>query len=307
MCDGATRDRLLGALVGLAIGDALGTTVEFMPRGHFAPLTDIVGGGPFNLEPGQWTDDTAMAICLAESLLADPDFDAADLMRRFHAWWRHGVNSPTGVCFDIGTTTRAALARFETDGNPFAGTDNPRGAGNGSVMRLAPVAMRWWRNPDRAEAIAMAQSRTTHGAAEAVHGCALLARSLCGLIAGNGMPALDQDAPQWAPAIRAIGQGNYRAMAPAEIRASGYVGHTLQAAYWAVSGAETFADAVLTAANLGDDADTVAAVTGQLAGARFGYRAIPRHWRACLHDHARLLGLSLSLFAASEAETVGIA
>src|ERR1700754_2398601 len=109
----AVRDRAVGALVGLAVGDAVGTTLEFSRRDSMPPLKDMVGGGPFRLQPGQWTDDTSMALCLADSLLACDGLNQHDLMQRFLRWWRDGENSCTGECFDIGITTRTALMRFE--------------------------------------------------------------------------------------------------------------------------------------------------------------------------------------------------
>jgi ADP-ribosyl-[dinitrogen reductase] hydrolase len=289
------HDRALGAFIGLAVGDAIGTTVEFKPRGSFTPLTDMIGGGPFNLQPGQWTDDTSMALCLADSLLAHPDFDARDLMSRFANWMNFGSNSATGTCFDIGSATSQAIHRFLDSGDPIAGSIDARLAGNGSIMRLAPVALRWWRNPAVAETIARQQSQTTHGATEAVDGCALLIRILCRAITGDGIASLHNDDPTWAPAIRAIGQGTYRDKSEPDIRSSGYVVHTLQAACWAVHHGQDFQTAVLAAANLGDDADTVAAVTGQIAGALWGFTAIPHHWRNRLHDRSHLIALGKSL------------
>ena len=103
------HDRFHGCLLGLAAGDAVGTTVEFLPRGSFTPLTDMVGGGPFNLKPGQWTDDTSMALCLATSLVERAGFDGRDQMARYCLWKDEGYLSSTGRCFDIGGTTRASL------------------------------------------------------------------------------------------------------------------------------------------------------------------------------------------------------
>ncbi|GGE03029.1 hypothetical protein GCM10011515_23300 [Tsuneonella deserti] len=142
----AIRGRALGALVGLAVGDALGTTLEFRPRDSYEPLTDIVGGGPFRLAPGQWTDDTAMALAHAESLHANPSLDPADLMARFWSWRRDGTYSCTGSCFDIGATVSAALQRWRRTRNPLVGSADPMSAGNGALMRLAPVALRWWHD-----------------------------------------------------------------------------------------------------------------------------------------------------------------
>jgi ADP-ribosyl-[dinitrogen reductase] hydrolase len=179
------RDRAMGALVGLAVGDAVGTTLEFWPKPDYAPLSDMVGGGPFGLEAGQWTDDTAMALALANSLLAYPDLDPADLMTRFVDWHENGSYSCTGTCFDIGNTARTALGHLTRTGDPIAGSTDPRAAGNGSLMRLSPVAIRHWRDRDKLKAVAMLQTRTTHGAAEAVEASALFADILADAIAGK--------------------------------------------------------------------------------------------------------------------------
>jgi ADP-ribosyl-[dinitrogen reductase] hydrolase len=299
---GDARDRALGALAGLAVGDAVGTTVEFSPRGSFAPLTDMVGGGPFRLAPGQWTDDTSMALCLADALLHDPGPDPADLMDRFLRWRDRGENSSTGTCFDIGIATRNALDRYRRTGNPMAGSEDPHSAGNGAVMRLAPVPVRWWRDPERAEAAAALQTRTTHGAAECVAGSVLLARVLRALIAGEGRAALTcAPDPGWPPRIADVASGTWRGRPASGIRSSGYVVHTLEAALWAVDGTDDFEAAVLRAANLGDDADTVAAVAGQVAGALHGLSGIPARWRARLHDSARIEALAAALFRAGAA------
>src|SRR5437879_921177 len=124
-------DRFRGCLVGLAVGDALGTTVEFQPRGTFTPVHDLVGGGPFNLAPGEWTDDTSMALCLATSLVECATFDARDQMERYCHWRDEGYISSNGRCFDIGNTVAAALGRYRETGKPFAGSIDPKTAGNG--------------------------------------------------------------------------------------------------------------------------------------------------------------------------------
>src|SRR3990172_9047568 len=122
------KNRAVGCLLGLAIGDAVGTTLEFRARDTYPPLTDMIGGGPFNLKTGEWTDDTSMALCLADSLIACGDLDESDLMRRFLRWWRHGENSVNGRCFDIGNSTRHALETFERTGNPRSGSRKPETA-----------------------------------------------------------------------------------------------------------------------------------------------------------------------------------
>ncbi|WP_267911109.1 ADP-ribosylglycohydrolase family protein [Paracoccus caeni] len=270
-------------LVGLAIGDAVGTTLEFTRRDSQPALTDMIGGGPFGLKPGEWTDDTSMALCLAETLIESGKpgghFDAAQLMRRFSNWWHHGHKSVTGACFDIGVTTRQAISRFERSGEPLSGSEAENTAGNGSIMRLAPVAIRWAGDPAAACHAAELQSRTTHAAAECLDACQLMASALIAL-AGNRTL---QDALTVAPApfgtkVGELRSGDFLRKTRDEIRSTGYVLHTLEAALWSIHHAGTPAEAILLAANLGDDADTVAAVTGQFAGAIWGVDAFPREW-----------------------------
>lgn len=289
-----TRDHLegryRGCLVGLACGDAVGTTVEFSPRGSFEPLADMVGGGPFRLAPGQWTDDTSMAICLAQSLLHREGFDAEDQMRRYVNWWRWGYPSPTGTCFDIGITVQGALSRFMANGEPMAGSTDPQTAGNGSLMRLAPVVLRYF--PDMPAVLRQARlsSQTTHGAAEAVECCSVLAEVIANALAADArrgeaarMEVLTVVQEGLAcPAVRSIAAGQYRDKPRDAIRGSGYCVASLEAALWCFATTGSFADAVLAAANLGDDADTTAAITGQVAGAFYGIEGIPAHWRGML-------------------------
>lgn len=285
---GSREDRALGAWIGLAIGDAVGTTLEFKSRDGGPPLTDMVGGGPFRMPPGGWTDDTSMALCLAESLLHDPALDPRDLMDRFVRWWRQGENSHTGSCFDIGIATRQALQRYVANGDPSAGSTDPMSAGNGGIMRLAPVAL-VSRDADRAADLARRQSRTTHGAVACADAADLMARILVAAIDGAGSAAFDiaRDRAQVAE-VAAIAAGLWRGKGRADIRSTGYVVHTLEAALWATANADGFAAAVLLAANLGDDADTVAAVTGQIAGALHGLSAIPATWLAKLAWRGRI-------------------
>jgi ADP-ribosylglycohydrolase len=278
MPDDPTTDRALGCLLGLAVGDALGTTLEFTGRDDRLPLTDMEGGGPFRLQPGEWTDDTSMALCLADSLIAGGRLDQRDLMERFVRWWRGGENSHNGRCFDIGITTREALRRFRETGDPVAGSTDPNRAGNGSIMRLAPVALRWADDPAQAIAAARAQSVTTHGAPAAIEACAVLAGILVEAIATGDKAAMLRPRSADEPAIAAVAVGSWRGKERHEIRSSGYVVHTLEAALWCVDRSESFSEAVLLAANLADDADTVAAVTGQIAGALGGKSAIPQGW-----------------------------
>ena len=284
-----THDRFRGCLLGLAAGDALGTTLEFTSPGTFEPIDDMVGGGPFNLQPGQWTDDTSMALCLAKSLIEQGGFDATDQMERYVRWWREGYMSSKERCFDIGGTVSAALSRFLQDGDPFAGSTDPYSAGNGSLMRLAPVPMSF--ASDAAAAIRMAadSSRTTHGAQEAVDACRYFAGLLVGALEGVDKETLLS--PGYCPVeglwerealaeeIARIADGSFKDRNPPEIRGTGYVVQSLEAALWAFHHSSGFREGALLAANLGDDADTTAAIYGQIAGAYYGVDGIPADWR----------------------------
>lgn len=205
-----TTDRALGCLLGLAVGDAVGTTLEFVARDTRPPLTDMIGGGPFGLRPGEWTDDTSMVLCLGDSLIVRNGLDQRDLMGRFVRWWRQGENSHNGRCFDIGITTREALHRFLETGDPVAGSVDPMRAGNGSIMRLAPVALRWAGSCEQAIAAARAQSVTTHAAPAPVEACALLAEILTEAIAIGDKEAVLRPRTASEPSIAAVGAGSWR-------------------------------------------------------------------------------------------------
>lgn len=279
-----TREqRYRGSLLGLAVGDALGTTLEFREPGSFQPITDMIGGGPFFLKPGQWTDDTSMALCLAHSLLDCRGFDAEDQMRRYCDWRSNGYMSSNGRCFDIGVTVSEAISRYIRTGDPMAGSTDPFSAGNGSLMRLAPVVM--YFSPDAEQALHYAgeSSRTTHGAKECIDACCYFAALLQQAYAGtaNSREALlsNTDYSAATAKVRVIQQGSYLNKSKDEIKGSGYVIDCLEAALWCFYHTNSFSEAVLAAANLGDDADTTAAVCGQIAGAWYGLEGIPGHWQ----------------------------
>jgi ADP-ribosyl-[dinitrogen reductase] hydrolase len=193
-------------------------------------------------------------------------------------------------------TVGAALQRFKQNGNPIAGSNAPMSAGNGSLMRLSPVAIRYWNDQAARRDAAARQSRTTHGAAEAVDACVVFADILADAIAGKPRSeVLAHRAGKRAGAIREIADGSWRGKRRSEINSSGYVVHSLEAALWCVGRTSTFAEAVLLAANLGGDADTVAAITGQLAGALYGHGGIPAAWVEMTHDYDMISELAASL------------
>ena len=294
------RDRFRGCLLGLAAGDALGTTLEFRAPGTFAPIDDMVGGGPFRLQPGQWTDDTSMALCLAASLTERGEFDARDQMKRYLHWYRHGYFSSTGRCFDIGNTTAAALESFERTGDPFSGPSDPFSAGNGSLMRLAPVAMFFADDPVRAVARAADSSRTTHGADEAVDACRYFAMLLVRALKGTPKERIlagGEAGMTLAPAVAEVAAGSFRRREPPEIVGSGSAVRSLEAALWAFRRSTDFRSGALLAVNLGDDADTTGAIYGQIAGAHYGVHSIPASWRQKLSMREEIEALAGRLLA----------
>jgi ADP-ribosyl-[dinitrogen reductase] hydrolase len=282
------KDQYRGCLLGLAVGDAVGTTLEFRAPGSFAPLEDMLGGGPFHLKAGQWTDDTSMALCLAASLVERKGFDAPDQMKRYVRWRDEGYMSSTGSCFDIGGTVSTSLRRFEATGEPFAGSTEPGTAGNGSIMRLAPVPLFYARDPRAAIEKSAESSQTTHGAQTAVDACRYLGALIVGALHGSSKEELLSSyyspvANYWqqnplAPEIDEIAAGSFKQHNPPEIRGTGYAVKSLEAALWAFYHSTSFREGCLLAVNLGEDADTTGAVYGQLAGAFYGAQGIPQEW-----------------------------
>jgi ADP-ribosyl-[dinitrogen reductase] hydrolase len=219
-------------------------------------------------------------------------------MTRFVAWYRQGVNSVTGHCFDIGNTTASALHAFERSGDPFSGPTDARSAGNGGVMRLAPAVIRFHRDREAAVDTAAEQSRTTHGAPAATDAARLFARWLFTAIDTGDRAATLAAHSGYEPAVEAIALASWRGKPRDAISSSGYVIHTLEAAAWCVERSDGFEQAVLLAANLADDADTVAAVTGQLAGALWGASAIPGAWLHVLAWRDPIESLAAALYDA---------
>lgn len=283
----ATVERYRGCLLGLALGDAVGAAVEFSPPGSFEPLTDLVGGGKFRLEPGQWTDDTSMALCLAESLL-ESGYDVRDQMQRYRRWMYEGHLSCKPKAFGIGHTVSSALMKYNRTGEPYSGFTEVEAAGNGSLMRLAPVPLYYASAPQEAIEKSADSSRATHGTVTCLDACRYFAGLLVGVLQGrtkdevlsagfDPVPGYFNEHPL-CPEIAEVAVGSFKARQPPDIRAMGYVVRTLEAALWAFYSTTDFRGAILAAANLGEDADTTAAVTGQIAGAYYGEGALPVAW-----------------------------
>jgi ADP-ribosyl-[dinitrogen reductase] hydrolase len=290
------KDRQRGTLIGLAVGDSLGAAIEFKNPGDFDPVTGYRAGGPHRLNPGEWTDDTSMALALADSI-ATVGWDIDDQARRYVEWSQTGKYSVNGRCFDIGITTSRSLSRFQQTGSASSsGNTSESASGNGSIMRLAPVPIRYHRLfPSDIESLARfaeESSLTTHASEQCLSACRYMALVLTGLI--HGKDRAEVLSPTWEPLARLksikplhpliekIAGGSFRNKQPPEIRGSGWVVQSLEAALWAFHDAESFEEAVLRAVNLGEDADTTGAVCGQFAGTYWGESGIAESLRAGL-------------------------
>lgn len=279
-------------MIGLAVGDALGAPAEFKLPGTFPTIDAMIGGGLFRLAPGQWTDDTSMALCLAESLIQRSGFDAVDQLQRYVRWYREGYLSSTGECFDIGMNVQAALLRFEQTGEARCGSTDPMSAGNGCLMRLAPVPLAFAMHPAHAISFAAESARTTHGAVSSIDACRYLAALIVGALRGvskdellapfyTPIPGYWEQHPL-APEVAEVASGSFARKSPPAIAGAGFAVRSLEAALWAFARTPDFRAGAIDAINLGDDADTTGAIFGQLAGAFYGASRIPQEWRLLL-------------------------
>ncbi|MCO5219156.1 MAG: ADP-ribosylglycohydrolase family protein [Thermomicrobiales bacterium] len=287
--------------MGLAIGDALGTTLEFQKRDALPRVNDIVGGGPFSLQPGQWTDDTSMTLCIAASLVETGAYDPKDQLKRFIRWRDKGYMSSNGYCFDIGTQTINSLVDFEYTGKAYREDKPTSGSGNGSLMRLAPIPLAFSNDLKKAGELSADSSRTTHPSRDCLDSCFAYGQLIAGAANGATKEAMLDLASELsnqveAPKVVEVLAGGYRTKSRTEIRSSGYVVESMEAALWAFDQSDDFEQGAILAANLAHDADTVAAIYGQLAGAHYGKSGIPSHWLEAVYaaDLIEKLGLQIA-------------
>jgi len=306
MTEDRKKDMIMGCLVGLAVGDAYGTTWEFkvrnqMPSEHHLP-DEIMGGGPFNLQPGDWTDDTSMALCLAESVI-EHGWNPRDQMKRYINWWQNGYNSVNGVCFDIGGATRKALGWFNmTQGSEYV--KDTQAAGNGVLMRLAAIPMILHGNVNQVIASCAEQSRMTHPSSQSIECSMLMGAIIDKILSGErdkkNIVAFDTLFDDAGKAyyqemfskyscgsngrIEQIKRVEYEDVdvnadgkSAERIIGDGYCVYTLEAALWAFLSTDSYKEGLKKVVALGDDTDTTGAVYGQIAGAYYGLNAIP--WR----------------------------
>jgi len=303
-------NRFKGSLLGLAICDALGTTLEFTTYEYAQnnKVVDMIGGGPFNLKPGYWTDDMSMALCIADSLIEKGEFDAKDMMYKFIKWYESGYNSSTGYCFDIGNATVKALKYFRKNGTFIKDDD---AAGNGAIMRMAPIPMVFCNDPIKCHDYCKINAKVTHPSLQAI-GCSVYMGWIIAELL-NGKKKEDvlegPDSQEWAyfqtdsemqhPLVLGIANQDYKGKQPGVsggIVGSGYVISCLESALWAFMTTDNFKDGALKAVNLGNDADTTGAVYGQIAGAYYGLEGIPDEWIENVYDSERIQDIAEKLY-----------
>ena len=287
------QDRYRGLLLGLALGDALGAPAQHRRPGSFAPVGDLTGGGPYELPRGAWSDDTALPLLLADSLLAHNGYDPRDFVQRCQRWQREGYLSSTGQCLGITATTARALAQAQWSGNPFAGSHDPARAEKEPLLRAGVAVAFALADPEAAIALAAEVARPTHQAPVALDACRYYAALLIGALQGE--PLVRLLAPNYTPVpglwerrplkpeVAAVAAGGWRSESRPAGAQPGYGGggtaiDGLAVVLRALARGTGYRDTVLTAVNLGEDADTNGALTGQLAGALYGARGLPPHW-----------------------------
>jgi ADP-ribosyl-[dinitrogen reductase] hydrolase len=291
------RERFRGALLGLAVGDALGAPAQFLTAEQvverWGVLTEMVGGGAYAVRPGETTDATGMMLCLAESLVDGTGFRPDDVMRHYLAWFD---GRPRDVSLTVRTVLLAIRSGTAWDiasrrAHEILGRPT---ADNASLMRCAPVALRFFADPDKRRDAALRESTLTHFDPVAGWACAAFDESLVAAMAGRLRERVPALAADFAQEDARVGEALLSALdaEPQEIHSSALVMDTLKTALWAVLRTHSFEDAVCTTVNLGDDADANGAVTGALAGATYGARSIPARWTTALLGRQHILDVA---------------
>ena len=301
-------ERYQGAMIGLAIGDALGGPTEFMSRealvAEYGLVTDMVGGGWLDLQPGEYTDDTQMAVAMGQAIVDKQAFNAGAVADNFVGW----LNTDPK---DVGNLTRQSLELRRTGLDPVAAGEIPwmlsgfENAGNGSVMRSAPVALLTAFSDDATiESTGMASSAVTHADPRCQYGTAAIGKAVSLLMQGKSGPEVVDAVTSWLSdrsPILAESLAATKTMNLAEVRTSGYVVHTVQAAFWALQHATSYVDGIIKVTNLGEDTDTAGATAGILLGARFGVKGIPESWQGKLQNRPLLEGLANDIHGLAKA------
>lgn len=300
-------NRYTGCLLGLACGDALGGAVEFRSReqiraDHPGGLRDFIGGGWLHLFPGEITDDTQMMLAIAESLGRGGPLNMEDVAARFVQWYRSRPK-------DIGNTTRSAIHLLDTGipwdlaGERVFAQSNGRAAGNGSIMRCAPVALRYFSHPDAMIQASLDTSRITHADQRCLLSAVAVNQAIVHLLKGGDRSTVIDAAStgiEHEDVERALHRAEF--LDEANVPNGGFVLDTLTAAFWALLNHDSLEETIIAAVALGGDADTTGAVAGALAGALSGIEAIPERWLSLLQHRERITELADILFMLNREE-----
>lgn len=294
------ENRMKGCFYGCAVGDALGCPLENAWRDTVPLVTEMIPSTNYGgLVAGSWTDDTSMMLCLAASMVSRGGLvDAHSELSHYVEWFRNGYLSVNGKCFDIGRTTKYALLKFIHTGTPIDEAADELDQGNGSLMRIAPVPILHWNNPNKAFHFGCVSSGTTHNHMSCVNVCGIVSYVIASIIKGDTTTkqAVLEELERWQyysgdERLRGILGGEFKEKTREQISSSGYVMDTLEAALWAFFSTDDFESGAVLAVNLGRDADTVGAVYATIAGAFYGFDAIPPRWLSALQGQCYLNGV----------------
>ena len=271
-------DKWMGSIIGLAIGDQLGSLTEGKARGSFEKVR--------GMDPGTfWTDDTSQALCLADSLISTKKFDLTDQLERYSKWLFEGYLSSKDWGYGCGPTARLAINNFKKNGKPSPVKDQ---ATNGALMRLCPIPLYYSYNLEEAINKSGESAKSTHDNPICVDACRLYGSMIVKAVQKREKEfILEYDQKLWTDkslekSIHIVAQGSFKEKNLSEIKGTLNISESIEASLWAFNHSSSFAEGALMAVNMGDDADTTAAIFGQLAGAFYGYEAIPIDWRSKL-------------------------
>jgi len=291
------KDKIIGSLIGLAVGDALGAPYEFETPPYKVD-DNYIEGGVHNVSIGEWTDDTSMALCLAQSLIEKNGFDAKDQMDKYLSWYEDGYFSTRSECFDIGNTVARALGMYKTSHKPFSGISGYDNSGNGSLMRLSPISLYYYQDKNELIKYASQSSQTTHKSKLAIDSCIYYSQLIAGAIQGYSKEELLSnefiDTEDMSKEVINISNGSFKE--DKTYKPTGYVIDTLETALMAFNKFQSFEEGLIHVVALGYDTDTVGAVYGQLAGAFYGYSNIPEKWTLSLMQHNIIYNIAEKIY-----------
>ena len=299
-----TKSRVAGAFMGLAIGDALGVPMENKRKGSIDFVSEMLGGGANSLPPGAWTDKTAIALCLAQSLLVTSELDVYDLVTRLKKWVETGENSSTGICTGVEQNLLRWLRSFQRKKQIDMGFPTQPDDGKSVIARVCPVACIHWTDLATVSRISRQQSYLTHTSEIIATSCEYLALSVSHLIAGRdwnyvcNMP-MKKD---WPYEIRRIIEGTWRYKKIHDLNTSDGIVDLLEAAFWCSENSTNYEEAVTTAINLGGSSETIGSVVGQIAGAMYGLESIPVRWFDQLVHVEKLTDVAMEMVDLSRSE-----